>query len=133
MRRKGSHSSKTLRGPELTTESLPALITLALPDTGAARKAMPFAASAARIAAEASIEIDEQSTTMRGCSPGVPSRPPGPDRTSPRSLRKSTLSWPPDASLRSTGKHSAVVRLLDLEVVLLLDHLHCLDVIGLVA
>src|SRR5437667_11241574 len=51
----------------------------------------------------------------------------------PRSLRKSTLSWPPDASLRSTGKHSAVVRLLDLEVVLLLDHLHCLDVIGLVA
>src|SRR5437763_1870353 len=46
--------------------SLPALITLALPLTGAARYWMPFASSMRRSCAEPSSEIDEHSITMRG-------------------------------------------------------------------
>src|SRR2546425_1963786 len=46
--------------------SLPALITLALPLTGAARYSMPFAESILRSSAEPSSEIDELSTTIFG-------------------------------------------------------------------
>src|SRR5919197_6198668 len=46
--------------------SLPALITLALPLTGAARYSMPCCLSIARSSAEPSSEIDEHSITMRG-------------------------------------------------------------------
>src|SRR5438105_5570000 len=46
--------------------SLPALITLALPLTGAARYSMPFCFSIARSSAEPSSEMDEHSITMRG-------------------------------------------------------------------
>src|SRR6267143_5884789 len=46
--------------------SLPALMTLALPLTGAARYSTPFCFSIARSSAEPSSEIDEHSITMRG-------------------------------------------------------------------
>ena len=46
--------------------NLPALITLALPLTGAARYWMPLASSRRRSSAEPSSEIDEDSITMRG-------------------------------------------------------------------
>jgi len=46
--------------------SLPALITLALPDTGAASIRVPDWASDTRNSAEPSTEIEECSTRMRG-------------------------------------------------------------------
>src|SRR2546428_4615267 len=50
--------------------SLPALITLALPLTGAARYSTPFAESILRSSAEPWSEIDEHSTTIFGfCAP----------------------------------------------------------------
>ena len=49
--------------------SLPALITLALPETGAASICTPCAASSARISAEASSEIEVESITSFGLPP----------------------------------------------------------------
>ena len=61
--------------------SLPALITLALPDTGAASIWTPREASSARISAEASIEIEVESITSFGLPPRLIT-PLGPYSTS---------------------------------------------------
>src|SRR5271170_1522161 len=56
-------------GPERTAESLPALITLALPLTGAATKSAPSCLSLSRMAADSSTAMVEQSTTIGGILP----------------------------------------------------------------
>src|SRR6266850_5702359 len=66
MLRKGRARSYAFFGPEATMVSLPALITFALPLTGAARYSMPFALNIFRSSAEPSSEIDELSTTIFG-------------------------------------------------------------------
>ena len=66
------------------TTAVPALITFALPDTGAASSSTPRAASSARSSAEPSSEIDEHSTTSFGARrPGQQAaRPATTSRTS---------------------------------------------------
>src|SRR5450759_5866727 len=80
----GDTSSNTALGPEQTKLSFPALITLALPDTGAASICVPCCARTPRNSAEPSSEIEEHSTTMRG-APLLPlafeSNPPAPAMT----------------------------------------------------
>src|SRR5258706_15787421 len=64
--RKGLARSKAFFGPEQTKVSLPALITLALPDPGAARYWMPFFSSSSRNSADPSRDIEEHSTSIFG-------------------------------------------------------------------
>ncbi|MNC87013.1 hypothetical protein D3C83_27070 [compost metagenome] len=70
--------------------SLPALITLALPDTGAASSFTPFSLSFARISADSSSEIEVLSTTIFGILPFEPT-PFAPNSTSFTSLPVETI------------------------------------------
>src|SRR5882672_113396 len=79
--RYGAAASYAAFGPETTKVSLPALITLALPDTGAESSPTPFAARILRRSAEPSSEIDEHSTTILGLAE-PDSSPFGPAMTS---------------------------------------------------
>src|SRR6185437_8135242 len=80
-------------GPEHTKERRPALITLALPETGAASRSIPRCASSARNSAEPSREIDEHSTISLGCAaPSPESSPPDPAITSRTSSYVDTMT-----------------------------------------
>ena len=87
----GSTCRKVSSGPEATRVSMPARTTLPLPLTGAARKATPRSAHAARIASEALWSTVEQSTTILGTSSGSASSPPSPTSTCSRSLLVDTI------------------------------------------
>src|SRR5438270_8831442 len=67
MSRYGRAASYAACGPETTNVSFPALITFALPLTGAARYWMPFSCSILRSSAEPSSEMEEHSMTILGC------------------------------------------------------------------
>ena len=88
--------SSTLRkaasGPDATADSLPALMTLALPETGQATNSAPSAVSCSRMSAESSTEMVEQSTTIFGILP-LPfgATPFGPNSTSFTSLPADTM------------------------------------------
>src|SRR5450759_466974 len=88
--RYGATASKASFAPEATTVSLPALITLALPDTGAARNFTPCPASFSRISADSSREIEVLSTTIFGALP-CDITPLGPNSTSLTSLPVDTI------------------------------------------
>src|SRR5215472_15821553 len=88
----GSATSKALFGPEQTNDSRPALITLALPETGAAKYSIPRLARIARSSAEPSSEIDEHSISIRGTfPPPADSNPPEPATTSFTSSQVDTM------------------------------------------
>src|SRR3974390_1549271 len=89
-------------GPDTTDDSLPALITLALPDTGAAMKLTPLSASCLRISADSSTEIEEQSTSIFGFL-APDSRPSLPNATSLTSLPVDTMANTTSQSASSTG------------------------------
>src|SRR5437899_9511662 len=91
MFRYGSAASNADFGPEQTNDSRPALITFALPDTGAASNAMPRFARISRSSAEPSSEIDEHSTTSFGDLPADRS-PPAPATTSFTSSHVDTMT-----------------------------------------
>src|SRR6476659_11181888 len=76
MRRYGSAASNARLGPEQTNDSRPALMTFALPDTGAARRSTPRACKAARSSAEPSSDIDEHSTISFGAAAELHDRRP---------------------------------------------------------
>src|SRR5213594_1876717 len=63
---KGASAAAAPFGPETTKVSLPALITLALPETGADSSSTPFVERILRSSAEPSSEIEEHSTTIFG-------------------------------------------------------------------
>ena len=58
--------SKTARGPDTITLSLPARATTSLPLTGTTSIAVPARAAMARSCAEASVEMVESSTRISG-------------------------------------------------------------------
>jgi hypothetical protein len=58
--------------PEITAESLPALMTLALPLTGAATYSLPSCCRRSRIEADSSTAMVEQSTKIFGSLPPWP-------------------------------------------------------------
>ena len=58
-----------IAGPDATAESLPALMTLALPLTGQHTKSAPRSPSRLRMAADSSTAMVEQSTTTSALSP----------------------------------------------------------------
>src|SRR4029078_528893 len=77
-------------GPDTAMVRPPALITLALPLTGAARNSTPRSAHAVRIAADVSVETVEQSMTISGRVSST-SRPPSPSSTCSRSVPVETI------------------------------------------
>src|SRR3972149_10226546 len=89
-------------GPETTEDSLPDLITLALPETGAAIKLTPFSARRLRMAADSSTEIDEQSTSIFGFW-APDSRPSVPNTTCSTSLPVDTIANTTSQPASSTG------------------------------
>src|SRR5208283_4933542 len=99
--RYGNAASNAAFGPEQTNDRRPALITLALPETGAASISMPRAPSNRRNSADPSSEIDEHSTTRRGACPGAESRPPGPAITSRTSFQVDTMQKTMEHAARS--------------------------------
>ena len=78
-------------------------MTLALPDTGAARSFTSRAARLARISADSSSEIDVLSTTSRGL-PLPASTPFGPSSTSFTSLPVETIVKTMSQPARSAGR-----------------------------
>src|SRR5213593_603973 len=66
MSRYGRATSYAGCGPETTNVSFPALMTFALPLTGAARYWMPLSCSIERSSAEPSSEMEEHSMTIFG-------------------------------------------------------------------
>src|SRR4051794_20424245 len=79
-------------GPEATRLNFPARTTLPLPLTGAARKATPRFAQAARISSDAVWSTVGQSTTIAGTSSPSASRPPSPSSTCRRSADVETMT-----------------------------------------
>src|SRR5580704_15875119 len=88
-------------GPETTAESLPALITLALPLTGEATKSAPNCLSLSRISADSSTAIVEQSTTIGGILPPWLQTPFLPYSTSCTSLPVATIEDSTSTDFRS--------------------------------
>src|SRR4029453_15264426 len=101
MLRYGSAASNAAFGPEQTNDRRPALITLALPLTGAASSSTPRALRSARNSAEPSSEIDEHSTTSLGALPPDNS-PAGPATTSFTSSQVDTMTNTMSHVARST-------------------------------
>ena len=76
--------------PEITADNRPALITLALPETGAATKSLPRSFRRSRMDADSSTEMVEQSTTTGGTLPAE-ATPSLPKMTLSRSLPVETM------------------------------------------
>src|SRR6185503_9703514 len=75
MSRYGRAASYADFGPDTTKVSLPALITFALPLTGAARYSTPLSFRIRRSSADPSREMDEHSTTILGLAEPARSLP----------------------------------------------------------
>ena len=103
----GSTSSKTARGPDAATVSLPAAITFGLPETGVARNPAPLASTTARIRRLVSMSTVEESAMIRGVAVPV-SRPCSPISTSSRSRPAETMMNTTSRPASSTGVSTTV-------------------------
>src|ERR1700722_13857877 len=102
--RNGSAILNCASGPDTTTDSRPALTTLALPDTGAASIATPRAAACSRTAADASVDTLEQSTKSLGALSARERTPLVPVTTSIRSSGPDTIVNTISRSARAAGE-----------------------------